>query len=116
MAYVGTHDNNTLLGWLWEASPEERAFALRYCGFSGDDWSQGGYNSPSCRAIIEAVWRSAADTAIISIQDMCGFGSDTRMNVPGSDANHWRFRIGKNNLEELDADYFAEINALFSRG
>lgn len=116
VAYVGTHDNNTLLGWLWEATPEERAFALRYCGFSGGDWSQGGYKSPSCRAIIEAVWRSAADTAIISIQDMCGFGSDTRMNVPGSDANHWRFRIGENNLEELDADYFAEINALFSRG
>lgn len=115
VAYVGTHDNNTLLGWLWEASPEERAFALRYCGFTGDDWSQGGYHSLSCRAIIEAVWRSAADTAIISIQDMCGFGSDTRMNVPGSDANHWRFRIGENNLAELDADYFAEINTLFSR-
>ena len=31
--YVGTHDNNTILGWLWEASDEERKFALEYCCF-----------------------------------------------------------------------------------
>ena len=116
VAYVGTHDNNTLLGWLWEAKPEERAFALRYCGYAGNDWGQGGYESPSCRAIIEAVWRSAADTAVISIQDMCGFGADTRMNIPGSESGNWRFRIGEDNLDKLDAAYFQEINALYSRG
>ena len=113
---MGTHDNNTLLGWLWEAKPEERAFALRYCGYAGNDWGQGGYESPSCRAIIEAVWRSAADTAVISIQDMCGFGADTRMNIPGSESGNWRFRIGEDNLDKLDAAYFQEINALYSRG
>ena len=51
--YVGTHDNNTLLGWLWEAGEAERRFALDYAGFTGDNWGDGGYQSPACRKIIE---------------------------------------------------------------
>ena len=80
--YVGTHDNNTILGWLWEADESERAFALDYCHFKGDNWGEGGYCSASCRSIIEAVWQSASNIAIIALQDMCGFGSDARMNIP----------------------------------
>ena len=34
VAYTGTHDNNTVLGWLWEAQPYEREHALKkYCAF-----------------------------------------------------------------------------------
>ena len=47
---------------------------------------------------------------------MCGFGADTRMNIPGSESGNWRFRIGEDNLDKLDAAYFQEINALYSRG
>ena len=49
VAYVGTHDNNTILGWLWDASPDERAFALRYCCYGGSNWGDGGPYSGSCR-------------------------------------------------------------------
>lgn len=28
VAYTGTHDNNTLLGFLWEITPKERAYCL----------------------------------------------------------------------------------------
>lgn len=115
VAYVGTHDNNTLLGWLWEASTEEREFALRYCGFDGEDWGEGGYKSKSCRSIIEAVWRSAADTVIISLQDMCGFGNDARMNIPGVDKMNWRYRADENTINSIDAAYFCEINDIFDR-
>ncbi len=115
VAYVGTHDNNTLLGWLWEATEQERSFALRYCGFSGDDWGEGGYHAASCRSIIEAVWKSTADTAIISVQDMCGFGSDARMNIPGVGKDNWRFRITEENLAQIDCRYFRDINELYCR-
>ncbi len=115
LAYIGTHDNNTLLGWLWEAKPEERAFALRYCGFEGDNWGQGGYCSPSCRKIIETVWRSAAHTAVIAFQDLCGFGSDARMNIPGVPESNWRVRAAKETLDGIDKAYFREINRLYRR-
>lgn len=114
VAYVGTHDNNTILGWLWEASPAQRDFALRYCGFTGN-WSEGGWHSASCRAITEAVWKSSAATAVISFQDMCGFGSDARMNTPGTVGSNWLFRAGDDAIEKLDEAYFREINELYKR-
>lgn len=113
--YVGTHDNNTILGWLWEASEAERKFALDYIGFSGNNWGEGGYYSPSCRKVTEAVWKSASNVAIISLQDMCGFGSDARMNVPGVPDENWRFRTTAETIDSIDADYFRHINSLFRR-
>lgn len=113
--YVGTHDNNTLLGWLWEASESERKFALDYVGFNGDNWGEGGYHSQSCRKIIEAVWKSASNVAIISLQDMCGFGSDARMNIPGVPEKNWRFRTTMDTIMNIDKDYFRHINSLYRR-
>ncbi len=115
IAYVGTHDNNTILGWLWEALPQERDFALRYCGFQGDDWSSGGYKSASCRALTEAVWKSHAKLAVVSVQDMCGFGKDCRMNIPGEPEGNWRFRITDEALDNIDFAYYKEVNKIFGR-
>lgn len=115
VAYTGTHDNNTLLGWLWEASEEERAFALDYVGFDHGDWGQGGYNAPACRKIIESVWRSSAYLAIIPFQDICGFGSDARMNIPGDDSGKWQFRTTEGTINNIDTAYFAKLNTLFRR-
>ncbi len=113
--YVGTHDNNTILGWLWEASEAERRFALDYIGFDGDNWGDGGYYSKSCRKVIEAVWRSSSAIAMVAFQDMCGFGSDARMNIPGVPEKNWRFRTTKETIDCIDRDYFKKINALFKR-
>ena len=115
VTYIGTHDNNTLLGWLWEASDEERGFALDYCGFDHGDWGKGGYDAPACRKIIECVWRSVSVLAIISFQDLCGFGSDARMNVPGDDSGKWRFKTTRETIDGIDSRYFAKINKLFRR-
>ncbi|MCM1364926.1 MAG: 4-alpha-glucanotransferase [Faecalibacterium sp.] len=115
VAYVGTHDNNTILGWLWEASEAERAYALRYCCFGGNNWGDGGSHSGSCRAVIEAVWRSSANTAIVAVQDMCGFGRDARMNTPGTTDDNWGFRISKEALDSIDTAYFNEINSIYRR-
>lgn len=115
VAYVGTHDNNTILGWLWEAGEAERAFALRYCCFGGHNWGEGGFHSGSCRAVIEAVWRSSADTAVVAVQDMCGFGADARMNKPGTSEDNWSFRITPNALDGIDGAYFKEINSVYRR-
>lgn len=115
VAYVGTHDNNTILGWLWDASERERAFALRYCCFGGNNWGEGGHYSPSCRAVIEAVWRSSSRIAIVAVQDMCGYGKDARMNIPGTSEENWSFRIGEEGLNGIDKRYFAEINRVYRR-
>lgn len=115
VAYVGTHDNNTILGWLWEASESERNYALRYCCFGSNDWGQGGASSGSCRAVIESVWRSSANTAIVSVQDMCGFGADARLNIPGTCEENWTFRISEDALKTIDEEYYRQINSVYRR-
>lgn len=115
IAYTGTHDNNTLLGWLWEQTPEEREFCLDYVGYHDSNWGDGGYQSRSCRAVIEAVWKSSAKTAIIAFQDMCGFGRDARMNIPGVPELNWRFRTTQDTINSVDKNYFKKINKIFGR-
>lgn len=115
VAYVGTHDNNTILGWLWDATPEERAYALRYCCYGGSNWGDGGEYSGSCRAVIETVWKSSSDTAIVAVQDMCGYGKDARMNIPGTSEDNWTFRISKDGLDRIDMAYYKEINHIYRR-
>ena len=114
IAYTGTHDNNTVLGWLYEAAPGEREYALAYCGFKGD-WTRGGYDSPSVRAVIETVMRTASRLVIVPLQDLCGFGRDARMNIPGEPDGNWRYRADQETIDNIDAAYFYGINRLFSR-
>lgn len=113
--YVGTHDNNTILGWLWEADERQRAFALDYIGYENGNWGDGGYYSGSCRKVIEAVWKSSSNTAIVAFQDMCGFGSDARMNIPSVPEKNWRFRTTIETINSIDTEYFKKINSVYRR-
>ena len=115
MAYTSTHDNNTLLGWLYEIPEWERTRALRYCGFTGSDWGEGGSHAPACRALIETLWKSGAGLTVIALQDMCGYGRDTRMNTPGTDSGNWIYRATDAALDSIDVGYFREINAMYGR-
>ncbi len=114
VAYTGTHDNNTILGWLWESDEGSRKYALDYCGFSGD-WGIGGAKSPVIRSIIRTLWRSGAIVAIVPIQDLCGYGGDTRMNRPGVAEKNWNFRVTKEAIDEIDSDFIRGITELYRR-
>lgn len=116
VAYTGTHDNNTVLGWLWEATPEQRARALTYCNFQAADWGEGGYHSQSCFSWIRTLLASVAGWAIMPIQDLCGFGSDTRMNKPGVAENNWAFRITQEALNAVAKEQIRKLNRIYKRG
>ena len=115
VAYTGTHDNNTALGYLWEATPEERAYVLDYCNFSGGDWAVGGFYNTSVKAMIKTLWSSPANLCIVPIQDLCGFGKDTKMNVPGVPNGNWAFRISEEQLENIDTKWIKNLNKTYHR-
>ncbi len=115
VAYTGTHDNNTTLGWLWEASPEQRKLALDYAGFTGDNWAEGGWNSKSVQAMIRALWAAPSNMAIVPVQDLCGFGSDTKMNMPGVPNGNWAFRISREHLRNIDFGKLKTLNKTYFR-
>ena len=115
VAYTGTHDNNTALGYLWEATPEERAYVLDYCNFPGGDWALGGFNNTSVKAMIKTLWSSPANLAVVPIQDLCGFGKDTKMNVPGVPNGNWAFRISEEQLKCIDTKWIKNLNKTYHR-
>ena len=118
VAYSGTHDNNTLLGTFYDYTPEHRRYAFDYCGYTDaweNQWQVGGHQSPSCRAFIRTLFQSAANLVILPIQDICGYGKDTRMNEPGTTANNWVFRMTQEGLSQIDVEWYSHINQLYQR-
>jgi len=109
VAYTGTHDNNTLLGYLWELDEETRRYMLEYCGHQNANWENG------CDTIIRIMLASHAGLVIMPIQDLLGYGSDTRLNTPGKAEGNWGYRITKEQLDSIDKAKFRRLNELYSR-
>lgn len=109
VAYSGTHDNNTLLGYLWELDDNTRKHMLDYCGYTDSNW-EGGYNH-----ILRAILASSAETVILPVQDLLGYGSDTRLNIPGKADGNWRYRITLEQLYSIDKNKFYHYNKLYGR-
>lgn len=115
VAYTGTHDNDTMLGWLWAIPTYEKERLLKYCRFSGDNWGEGGERSDVIRSIITTLWQTTALITVVPIQDICGFGTDTRMNIPGVSDNQWRFRVTSDALSRVDYQFYCELNKTYGR-
>lgn len=84
VAYTGTHDNDTLAGWLESATTEELAFVDAYLGYMPAD---------TVRALLREAMKSAAGLAIFPMQDLLGLGSEARMNTPGTIGGNWSWRL-----------------------
>ncbi len=84
VAYTGTHDNDTTLGWFTSREDEEREHIQRYIGNDGSD---------ICWDLIRLVSMSVADMTIMPLQDVLRLGTETRMNTPGTVGNNWEWRV-----------------------
>ncbi len=109
VVYTGTHDNNTLLGYLWELDTENKKRMLEYCNYHSSDWERG-YDS-----LLRTMYASCAGLLIMPIQDLLGYGSDTRINVPGKADGNWQFRITREQLNSIDKKKFRHFNELYKR-
>lgn len=109
VAYTGTHDNNTLLGYLWELDADKKKYLLKYCGYENENW-ENGFDS-----IVRTLFASSADTVILPIQDLLKYGSDTRLNTPGTSENNWLYRITKDQLSGIDKNYYRDLIKLYKR-
>jgi 4-alpha-glucanotransferase len=114
-AYTGTHDNTTLLAWMMELHQAQREEALFYCGFTGD-WGQGGPNCGLCQAWLRLLYMSQAALVVAPIQDLLGYGRDTRINIPGTATGNWRVRVTAEALGEIDLGYYRALAQAFDRG
>ncbi len=109
VVYSGTHDNNTTLGW-WmdpkEVSPDVREYLKAYVGHEVQEphWE-----------LIRMGMGSVAHTFVAPLQDILGFGADTRMNTPGKEAGNWGWRFTVDWLQHPNHQKLAWLTKVFDR-
>lgn len=84
VVYAGTHDNETIQGWLNSTDENTIQRAVEYAGLTHEE----GYNW----GIIRLAMNSVADTAIFQLQDILGLDNSARMNAPSTLGNNWKWR------------------------
>jgi 4-alpha-glucanotransferase len=106
VVYTGTHDNNTSLGWLKSANPDDIRLALDFFGIKSA--KEGNY------AFIRCALASAANTAIIPMQDYLNLDDRARMNTPSTLGN-WRWRMLPKAINPDLAEKIRRLTVIFGR-
>jgi 4-alpha-glucanotransferase len=106
VAYTGTHDNNTTLGWYEAAPSREKDLCRRYLARSGQDiaWS-----------MIRILWQSVAAWVLAPMQDFLNLGEWARMNYPGNPSGNWDWRMHPDAITESLTERLYETNFLYGR-
>lgn len=108
VAYTGTHDNNTTLGWWLDGEAGEHAQQF------ASDYIQGEVVDPVW-TMIRLGMASSAHTFVMPMQDILGYGSDTRMNTPGKQGGNWAWRFGVEAFDDPGKDKLAHFTWLYRR-
>jgi 4-alpha-glucanotransferase len=102
IAYTGTHDNNTTVGWFDELDANMKAFVLTKLEHNEEamPWP-----------MIQTVMASKATIAMLPLQDLLGLGGEHRMNTPGTIEGNWLWRF---RWDQIDPNVSEKISAIVS--
>ena len=109
VAYTGTHDNETILGWLSSIKPEEVQMVRAYLNRPTES------KQVLASELIRTTIASVADTCIIPIQDYLGLDNSARINFPSTLGTNWRWRLIKSDLTKALADSIRKQNIVYGR-
>ena len=106
VVYTGTHDNETLAGWLYSITPEELRAARDYLC---DHYTP---KHRLCPAFLALALQSAARICVIPLQDYLGYDNKSRMNRPSTLGGNWTWRATE---EELSGELREQVLAMTRR-
>ena len=89
IAYTGTHDNQTLVGWAADKYGEKEA-------------------EEAATKVMDMVLASDAEVAITTLQDVLGLDDDARMNTPGTAEGNWVWQATEDQLAK-SADHLRNL-------
>lgn len=110
VVYLGTHDNDTTLGWYGSRGPEELSFVRRYLGHSA-----GSGDAGIVEALIRLAFMSVANLAVVTVQDLLHLGTEARMNTPGTSGNNWQWRYLTGALNDDVAEWLGGLTETYGR-
>ena len=103
VVYTGTHDNETLRGWLDSIKKAELAEVQDYVDYHVKN------KAVLTRKLVRAALASSADMCIIPMQDWLGLSNEARINTPSTIGENWKWRMDK---DALTKDLSAEMKKL----
>lgn len=106
VAYTGTHDNDTTLGWYRSLSAQEAARVDFYLHSDA---------ASMLEVMLRATLASVAQLAVLSIQDLLQLGTEARFNTPGTTDGNWGWRMPPGSLTGPLAAQYAALNQVFGR-
>ena len=107
VVYTGTHDNDTIMGWLKSSDADTVKQAKDYFNYQNDN----GFNW----AMIKSALGSVADTCIIPMADFMGLDSTARINTPSTLGDNWSWRIDGGCINDWLANIIKENTVLYGR-
>ncbi len=106
VAYTGTHDNDTTMGWFDQLDEPTRAHLFDYLGGDPERMPE---------LLVRTVFASVARLAVIPMQDLLELGSEDRMNRPGVPDGNWGWRFRWEQLAPHVADHYQHLMHLYGR-
>lgn len=106
IAYTGTHDNNTTLGWYQALDEGAKNHLHQYAGPSSEEMPW---------LLNRMALQSVSSLAVLPMQDVLALDGTHRMNVPGTMEDNWRWRFHWDMLPADCAERLHHLNALYGR-
>ena len=107
VCYVGTHDNDTALGWYENVAASDREKAEKYLSLTKEEGISKG--------LIRGAMSSVSELSVICMQDWLNLGSEARMNTPSTNSGNWQWRMKKGDLTPSLAEKIKEMTSLYGR-
>lgn len=106
VCYTGTHDNETLTGWLEAADKKTVKFAKQYLRCK---------KSQIPDAMVAACWQSTAELAVAQMQDFLHADRGSRMNTPSVLGGNWQYRTKTEDFTPSLARQIRKLNRTYGR-
>ena len=107
VCYVGTHDNDTALGWYAVVDERDRKKATEYFNLNEEEGISKG--------LIRGAMSSVSDLCVICMQDVLDLGSEARMNTPSTDSGNWQWRAKREDINAEIAKEMQKMTNLYGR-
>ena len=109
VVYTGTHDNETVRGWLNSILPEELQQVKEYMDVRTDDPDE------IVDKMVMTAHASVADLCIIPLQDYLRLDNRARINHPSTQGTNWKWRVREDAFSPELAARIRKLTALYGR-
>lgn len=109
VVYTGTHDNETLFGWLEHISKNDLRMMETYLDAKGADKKR------LVHSLVALALSSVADRCVIPMQDYLCLGNEARMNEPSTLGKNWKWRMTESQMTKKLAKDMYELSVVYGR-